>query len=307
MDALDTLKETLVYKDQWRENGSYVEKPPFPKPQTDVRDQELTRKDDTGAVILRLTPVYGDTVYYEVGAQAPSASAKVQDPKHFETNELEVSFLCVDTKGEHETGAPVTWRNRFTIKSRTFQSGHDKMVELRVAPAAPLRYTSDGSDPKIAGASYHDPFVVPQGTHVVLAVAEKNGLVSDVHRLDIDWQGHDAFTIDPDQPVTWKREHTLSTTKESYEFLDRLKKYQAVVSGLRVSIVGQPHWLELTCDNGLRLEAANLEAVIEHLRGLLSEGQVTVEAPIVTFPTGQHLLDWVAEVHTTIHPHEVSQ
>lgn len=107
--------------------------------------------------------------------------------------------------------------------------------------------------------------------------------------------------------MTWKRGHTLSTTKESYEFLDRLKKYQAVVSGLRVSIVGQPHWLELTCDNGLRLEAANLEAVIEHLRGLLSEGQVTVEAPIVTFPTGQHLLDWVEEVRTTIHPHEVSQ
>jgi hypothetical protein len=79
--------------------------------------------------------------------------------------------------------------------------------------------------------------VVPQGTHVILAVAEKNGLVSDMHRLDIDWQGHDAFTIDPAQPVTWKREHTLSTTKESYEFLDRLKKYQAVVSGLRVSIV----------------------------------------------------------------------
>src|SRR5215475_6100485 len=151
MDALDTLKETLVHKDQWRENGSYVEKPPFPKPQTDVRVQELTRNDDTGAVILRLTTVYGDTVYYEVGAQATSASAKVQDPKHFETNELAVSFLCMDTKGEHETGAPINWRNRLTIKSRTFQSGHDKMVELRVAPAATLRYTSDGSDPKIAG------------------------------------------------------------------------------------------------------------------------------------------------------------
>jgi hypothetical protein len=23
-----------VHKDQWRENGNYVEKPPFPKPQT---------------------------------------------------------------------------------------------------------------------------------------------------------------------------------------------------------------------------------------------------------------------------------
>src|SRR5919202_5549568 len=78
---------------------------------------------------------------------------------------------------------PVSWRNRITIKSRTYQSGADKMVELRTAPAAPLRYTTDGSDPKICGAAYDGPFVVPPGTLVVLAVAEKQGIVSDCYRL----------------------------------------------------------------------------------------------------------------------------
>ena len=39
MDALDLLKNELVHKDQWRENGNYVEKPPFLQPQTDVRVQ----------------------------------------------------------------------------------------------------------------------------------------------------------------------------------------------------------------------------------------------------------------------------
>ena len=189
MDALDILKNELVHKDQWRENGNYVEKPPFPKPQTDVRIQELQRDDDTGEVTLRLTPVSGDTVHYEVGAQATPASAKVSDPKQFKTSELVVSFLCVDSKGEYDTGAAVSWQNRITIKSRTYQSGNDKMVELRTAPVAPLRYTTNGSDPKICGATTTDRLSVPPGTHLVLAVAEKNGIVSDCHRLNINWDG----------------------------------------------------------------------------------------------------------------------
>jgi hypothetical protein len=305
MDALDILKHELVHKDQWRENGNYVEKPPFPKPQTDVRIQELQRDDDTGEVTLRLTPVSGDTVHYEVGAQATPASAKVSDPKQFKTSELVASFLYMDSKGEYDTGAAVPWQNRITIKSRTYQSGTDKMVELRTAPAAPLRYTTDGSDPKLCGAVYDGPFVVPPGTLVVLAVAEKHGIVSECHRLTIDWDDG-GVRPDPNQPVTWKREHAPKTTQETYEFLDRLRKYQVTVPGPRVDIAGQ-HWLELTCDDRLALSAEQLEEVINHLRGLLCEGQVALEARALYFPTGQQLLDWVADVRTELQPEEVEQ
>jgi hypothetical protein len=176
-DALDFLKHELVHKDQWRENGHYVEKPPFPKPQTDVRVQELQRHDDTGEVTLKLTPVYGDTVHYEIGARATPASARVPDPKQFKTRELEISFLSVDSRVEHDTGEPVTWRNRITIKSRPYQSGTDRMMELRTAPAAPLRYTTDGSDPKVCGATYDGPFCGAPGTLMVLAVAENAALL----------------------------------------------------------------------------------------------------------------------------------
>lgn len=70
LDALDTLKDDLLLKQQWRENGGYVEKPPFPKPQTEIRCRQVKRNSDTGEVCLSLTPVYGDTIYYEIGSTA---------------------------------------------------------------------------------------------------------------------------------------------------------------------------------------------------------------------------------------------
>jgi len=88
--------------------------------------------------------------------------------------------------------------------------------------------------------------------------------------------------------------------------LSRLQKYQVSVPGPRVEIAGQ-HWLELTCDDRLALSADQLEGVINHLRGLLCEGQVAVEARALCFPTGQHLLDWVAEVRTELQSEEVEQ
>jgi hypothetical protein len=76
-----------------------------------MRIQELKRNDDTGVVTLKLVPVYGDTIHYEVGADATPDSSKISDAKNFQTDALTLSFLCVDSTGEHATGDPVTWRN----------------------------------------------------------------------------------------------------------------------------------------------------------------------------------------------------
>jgi hypothetical protein len=307
MDALDNLKNDLVSKDQWRENGGYVEKPPFPKPQTEVRVQETSRDDNTGVMTLKLTPVNGDIIYYDVGgAKATTASSRVPDPKKFETRELIVSFLCVNSKDEHETGESLTWRNRITIKSRIFQSSDGKMVELQATPAVPIRYTTDGSDPKIHGGAYHDPLVVPPGAQIVLAVAEKDGIISDIHRLSIDWAKTESFKVDLEHPVTWRRFHSLQTTQESYAFLDKLKKYRIILPGPRVTVVGH-RWVELSVDKEIDLTPEKVEEALTCLRGLLSEGQVSIEVEALKFLTGQSLLDWVKEMKTQINPREVEQ
>ena len=70
------------------------------------------------------------------------------------------------------------------------------MVELRAAPEAPIRYTTDGSDPKTLGGTYTAPFAVPPGTICVLAIAEKAGVQSEIHRRDITWNKKEELKLD---------------------------------------------------------------------------------------------------------------
>ena len=59
-DALDRLKADCLHKDIWREEGSYINKGPFPKPATTVRIQELTettRRAWRSCALRRSTPI----------------------------------------------------------------------------------------------------------------------------------------------------------------------------------------------------------------------------------------------------------
>jgi hypothetical protein len=310
-DALDLLKNEMIFKDQWREQGGYVEKGPFSPPVTNVHIQQMVRDDNTGEVTLKLNPVHGDTLHYEINAPATTGSMQVTDPRSFKTSELMVSFLCIDSSGKHLPGDPVTWQNPITLKSRTFQgTAGEKMVELRSAPPAPIRYTTDGSDPKSSGGSYDGPFAVPPGTLIVLAVAEKNGIISEMHRLDIRWKGTGGGSgpeeIDPARPAIWRREHSPVTTQDTYDLISRLKKHRALLPAAKIAVVGQS-WAELNLDEKLLLDVVKLEEIIEQLRSLVTVGEVSLDAMSVHFSTGQDLLNWVAEVKTEIKPGEVVQ
>lgn len=304
-DALDMLKTDLIAKDFWRQDGNTVEKPPFPLPQTEVFCKLKHRDESTGLATLELIPVNGDTIHYEVGSSATTASLVVDDPKKFQTNELEVSFLCVDSKNEHETGQPILWRNQVTIRSRQY-GGDSKMMELEVVPSVPLRYSTNGSDPKVAGGSYDGSFFVPKGSPFVLVVAEKNGEVYSEQRVDISWDTKSEFKVAVTKAVTWKHTYEIKTTKESYEFLALLKKHNVSLPGPRISVVGST-WMEVTCDDKVVLDGEKLDTLITNLRLLLTEGQVTIEADILKFPSGQSLLDWIEDVKIELQPKEVMQ
>ena len=309
-DALERMKAQCLHTDAWREEGNYVNKGPFPKPATTVRVQELSRDGDTGVVKLRLSPVNGDTLYAETGADATPASMKLQG-RDFETAGLRVSFLAVDSAGEHETGEAVTYTNRITLKSREYLDSEQRMVEIRAAPTAPIRYTTDGSDPMLAGGIYDGPFAVPPSTRLVLAVAEKDGIASEQHRREIAEKPVER-PIARGQPAVWKpeREFEFNTTRTAYGFIARLKEHATGASGLRFAVQADgdsSEWVELNLSDGLVLAGERIEETVEHLRRLLGDGEVLINAKRIHYATGQDFVEHVTDLRTTYQRDDVEQ
>ncbi|ANX00038.1 glycosyl transferase [Thermoclostridium stercorarium subsp. thermolacticum DSM 2910] len=302
--ALDDLKEEMLKREIWREHGGYIEKPPFPKEKTNVLIQEIRRDDTTGEVTLKLIPQYGDRIYYEIGAPATTASSLVENPNEFKTKEMRLSFLCVDSTGEHETGDPVEWQNKIDLKYRIFDRGSDKVVEFVSAPPATIRYTTDGSNPKEYGGIYDGEIIVPKNCTYVLAVAENQGIYSEVLQIKIDWKSSYGITIDKNKPLKLDKRCRTDDTRETYSELELLKKHNAEISDVIITLYksddvsGEKGWVELTVDKSLKIKIDNIEKSIDSVRNnFMPEGKVNISLEYGTaiFATGQDFLDWVAE------------
>jgi hypothetical protein len=306
-EALDRLKDRMIHEDKWREEGNYVNKGPFAPPKTDVRVQELHRDSETGEVTLRLTPVHGDEIYYEIGAEATPASEKVTNPQAFTTDSLKISFLCVDSTGEHEVGEPTTWTNEVTIKHKIYTSADGtKRVELQAVPQVPVRYTTDGSNPRTAGGVYDGPIEVSEGTQVVQAVPDGNGIVAEPRKIRIDWDDEAGFSLDEEKPATWQRAHEKTTTQGTYDFLHQMKKHRAHARGPRVTVTGD-EWVELSTDPNMEMSGEALEEVVDYVRSLIDEGEVGLSVDGLAFETGQRLADWSEDEKVDLNPEEVQQ
>lgn len=302
--ALDDLKDDMLKRDVWRESGGYVEKPPFPREDTDVIIQELNRDSETGEVTLKLTPRYGNRILYEIASPATEASLPVENPQQFKTHELVLYFLCVDTTKEHTTGKPQKWTNKITLQYRTYDKGTDLMAELKSAPSAPIRYSTDGSNPKLHGGIYEGEFAVPESSTHILAVAEKEEIYSETLTIRIDREKPGPIDIDPQKPIRLSGRVKTNDTADTYEVLGRFKKHGAVLSEVIVTFyrtdekTNEKGWIELSIDQYTPVEPEKLEQQMESIRdNFMNMGKVTIsiEYASARFKTGEHFLDWVAE------------
>ena len=298
-DALDELKRDMVHKEAWREDsGGYVDRSPPPPKTTSIQIQERSRDDQTGQVELKVTPVHGDTVHAETGAEATTASQVVENGL-YTTNEMEVSFLAVDSTGAHPAGPALTWQNRLTLRYRFFSgNGGERRIELKAAPfkegKTSIRYSTDGSDPKVAGGVYDGPVTLAHGTPLVLAYAQYGDIVSEVLTIPVNWDKKDTEKpIDPERPLVWKRRQEAQLTLESYALLDMLGKHQGRAVGVKLSVIGDC-WAELTLHEKVELAADQLRTAADMLRTLPGSGQLGIEWTAVHFDRGQYLLDWVS-------------
>lgn len=309
-DALDVLKKTALDQNIWKDEGGIINKGPFPPPQTEVKIQRLSRNDDTGEAILKITPVHGDLVYYETGNSEPTtASMKVESFNNFKINELKCKFVCLDSTGKHEQGSSETWSNSITLKHRVFQQGNDWMVELKAIPNAQIKYTTDGSDPKSMGAVYSAPFPVPDSSPFVLAIAERQGISSLQEKINVNDYRKKTVRIDPSAKTIWKRKHSNLTTREAYEFMSRLKKYQGTAYGVTIDIQSNADDQDISyiaADN-FGIQGENFENIVKQLQSVMDGSQIFLNIERVEFEKGQALLDWIADAKSSLSPGDASQ
>ncbi len=310
--ALDDLKAECVRKGQWREQGQYVEKGPFPKQETSVSIKELSRSEN-GTAWLRIEPLHGDTVHFETGNSDPTtASTKVADFQRFEAKHLRYRFLCVDSSGEHPTGAVVPWAGRVELR---YSLSPENRLELQASPKGDIRYTTDGTAPD-SGATYEGPFTLPDSCRVVLAIADAEDIKSErltIHvprRTGKPGGGGTRFELDPNRPCRWKRQHKLDDTAAVWEWVEQLEK-----TG------GSAHTLTLTAENESGDQTVEFNGAVDSgyrgdaLRQLCDRAQamageqsgLRLKVLRVDFERGQGLLDWLQATGQTLSPAEVEQ
>lgn len=228
--ALDQFLDRMLTQKQYRRNGDFIDKGPFPPPKTSLIVTALGTPDENGVVQLRLEPVYGDKVYYEFAQDPTTASMEVQDFSHFETSQADVRFLCLDSSGKHETGEVVRWTNPPAVRYKTIAQAGKTLVDLRSIPGVKIYYTTDGSDPGNEGALFQEPFEV-QSKVRVLAFARAGDVRGDTISFDIDPGGEEA-PVDPRRPAVYSGKIQRGSTAECYDFLTALEKENGMLSGL---------------------------------------------------------------------------
>ena len=308
-DALDALKTDCVHRDVWREEGGFVDKGPFPQPTTGVIINETTRDDITGEATLRVAAVHADTVYYDVGAAATTASARLdgsdaEDPRatrlvpgrrfHRRASDRPRGHLA---EPHHAQTPGLSERQRQTDGTARRARRGDLVYYGRLRPEA-------------GGRGLRRPVHRPAGAPLVLAYAERDGVQSAVENIPVSWEKDETVQVDARRPAAWKRQHACGSTKDSYDFLARLGKHNAQVSGLSITISGEGSnrdWVELNMYEGKHVAPDLIEECLEALRKLQDSGQVRLTAEALHFATGQGLLDWVEEVKTALKAGEVKQ
>lgn len=303
-EALNDLKSDCLRKGLWVEEGGYIDKEP-PTPETSVNVIETHRDKDTGEVTLKIIPINGDTVYYEIDSEATESSLKVIDLSNFKTSELKLTFLCVDSKEIYQTGSVYEWTNKVFIQYKAYDVNGNKMLKLDATyPNLEIRYTTDGSNPNNSGGKYIEPFAIPKGAKYVQAVAvnEEKGIYSDVWQYEVK---EEKFLIDKDKPVKLIEPLMLTSTAESFKTLESLKEANAEVKGVDITIQERNGNGFIMLSLG-EFEIIKVEDVIDELNQLMDRfffdktSEVNTTINNVNFESGQVFEKWVSKQQGTI-------
>lgn len=305
-DALEQVKISQLKKEHWHENGNWIEIGPFEKPPTSVTIQQIERNPDTGKVKLRIKPVHGDKILYQYGKGVTEQCPEYDFQTFMETDAMEVEFLCLDSKGEHEKGKPVHWTNEITLKHGWIPQGDETLMEIHVAPkSAQVKYTTDGSEPLLHGGIYQAPFPV-QPIALISFVGIKDSFHSDIKHVKVPVKPK-KFEINKMKPLTWRARLKRDSTSESYKLVEAFKKTAAKVSGIEINSHAEG-WVSLQTSPELNFEACQLEEYMKFIQDrIFGKGNLGLQIDACHFESGQKFLDLIREIKTDYREHDIEQ
>jgi Chitobiase/beta-hexosaminidase C-terminal domain len=171
-----SCRTTLSPLSSVTKSSSYITKKPKKK-RTSAQIIAETEPDDTGKVRLRVNPQNAGPaprIHYAEDAPVSEASPQLKD-QFFTTAALRINVLVYDPSGQYETGEPVTWSNKLTLRNQLIERDGKRTVELLVAPKGTVRYTLDGSEPR-DGNPYDGLISIGDGDVLLRAFAEASGI-----------------------------------------------------------------------------------------------------------------------------------
>ena len=279
--GLEVLRDAALEQGRWRQTPEgHIEKGPFPAEQTSVNVTILGSNRETGEIRLSLTPRNaGDSprVYVLDSAAVCEQDPQVADLDDYRTTAATLYFVAVDGSGRFETGPPTRWTADLTIRHEVHGIADTRKVELRCTPAAELRYTLDGTNPK-EGTHYLSPFPVPAKGCTIL-IAARAGEVEKAARIQIPPDGDDRPQIDDRRPARLadSKRVSIDTTDQAFGFIQRFRdRPDTRLRGVQI-ILGEGENAVQVRFNERELTAAAIETAIRGLRQALGEEQAAVQ------------------------------
>jgi hypothetical protein len=273
--GFDLLIQEACKRGVWEDLGNgYITKKPRAKT-TSVLVYEETSPDDTGSVRLKIESQNAGVaprIHYQEDGPATEGSPVLSD-NTLTTRALRVQFLAVDPTGTNGTGAPFTWTNKLTLRSKLDEA--KRTVELLVAPRGTIRYTLDGSEPR-EGTIYTAPISLGKDAVTIQVFADCEG-VEAKRSFSFPAAGSTEVLILKEEPAqlystTPKK---LDTSARAYDGLRIAKERGIKFESVVVMIGTAPKVIHLSLGE-LEVDSEFIEKTLAHLQPLLEP-----DAPLV--------------------------
>ena len=304
-NQFEDLKKSCLKKDKWREIAGYIQKGPFEKEPTSVSVEQTAYDNETGEFTLKVRPINGDVVYYDIGAEPTQSSAEVPQVGILTTKEPLLSFICIDTTSDnpHPKGEVLEYMCNVPLRFETRVCSNGEVLELKTHKDFVVRYTTDGSDPKENGGIYTEDIVLPQGCkYVRTAVLYKDKVVEKKDIPIEEKKKPEILKINDIKPLEYESISfvKMTDTERSYAELEKLKKMPGTkVSRVTVNISGKDdseNYLEITAGRKTSYDPAKLQEIIDTIRETAFRDKDIIlrfEYKIITFATGKQFKEWI--------------